>query len=169
MIRHEKESFVSGIQGDLQSSSVVIALERSAGITVAEMTDLRKKINSAGAKFKIMKNTLAKISFRGSPLEEMSGQLKGSTALAYSNDSVGVSKALHEFMKTSEKLKVICGVIDGKLVQSDMIQALATLPSMDELRAKLIGLMTANASKIARTVKEPFAMIARVVGAKANQ
>lgn len=168
MKRLEKESFVSSIQGNLQSSSVVIALGRSAGITVAEMTDLRKKINAVGASFKIMKNTLAKIAFKDSLLESMSDQLKGSTALAYSDDAVSVSKVLHEFIKTNDKLSILCGVIDGKMADKSMIEALALLPSMDEIRAKIIGLLTANASKIVRTVKEPGAMIARVVSAKSG-
>ena len=166
MLRKEKESFVSHIREELVNSSIVIALNREAGITVEEITRLRKDMNNAESHLKILKNTLARIAIKDSALESIEKYLKGSTGLAYSNNPVGMAKAISEFAKTSEKLKVLGGVMDGKAISSEIIKELASLPSMDELRAKIIGLLTANASKIVRTITEPFARVARVVAAK---
>lgn len=166
MKRLEKESFVVDVKNDLQSSSVVIALERSAGITVSEITELRKSVNKAGANFKILKNTLAKIAMKDSHLEGLCSYLKGSTAIAYSNNPVETSKALYEYSKKNEKLQILCGIIDGNFANKDDISVLATLPSLDELRGKIAGLVMENARKVMRTIKEPSAMITRLVATR---
>ena len=166
MKRLEKESFVSRVKADLSSASVVIALDRSFGITVEEITQLRKNMNDVDSNLKVLKNTLAKIAMRDSSLEQLSDSLKGPTALAYSNNPVGMSKALSNFVKKNDKMKILGGVMDGKYISAAVVVELASLPSVDELRAKIIGLLTASATKIVRTIKEPAAMIARVVSAK---
>jgi large subunit ribosomal protein L10 len=150
----------------LLGSSIVVAVDRTSGITVEEMTKFRSGIRTAEANFKVMKNTLARIAIKDSPLEAISGYFSGSTGLAYSNNPVSLSKAIHDFAKSNEKLSVLGGVMDGKAISKDVINELASLPSQDELRAKIIGLLTANASKIVRTIMEPSTRIARVISAK---
>lgn len=166
MKRLEKESFVTQIKDELCSSYIVIALNRTSGITVAEITKLRKEMNINKAKFKVMKNTLAKITIKGSHLEQLSDSLNGSTALAYSNDPVTISKVLAEFVTKNDKMKVLCGVMGGRYIGSDVVFKLAELPPIDELRAKIIGLLTASAARIVRTIVEPAAKIARILIAK---
>lgn len=166
MLRREKESFVSHIREELMSSSIVVAVNREPGITVEEITKLRKDMCKADARLKVLKNTLARIAIKDSTLDSIGKYLEGSTGLAYSNNPVGMAKAISEFIKTNEKLKVLGGVMDGKAITPDIIKELASLPSMDELRAKITGLLTAVASKIVRTVKEPSARVARVIAAK---
>ncbi|MDR3224431.1 MAG: 50S ribosomal protein L10 [Holosporales bacterium] len=166
MKRQEKESFVSRIRDDLVGSSIVLAVDRTSGITVEEMTKLRKDMRAIEANFKVLKNTLARIAIKGSVLDPIGKYLVGSTALAYSNNPVGLAKAISEFAKTNEKLKILGGIMDGKEISYEVIKELASLPSVDELRAKIIGLLTAAALKIVRTIKEPSARIARVIAAK---
>ena len=166
MLRQEKESFVSGVREELVGSSIVIAVNRSTGITVEEITKFRKDIKKAEANFKILKNTLARIAVKDSAIQPIEKYLEGPTGLAYSNDPVGLAKAVFEFAKSNEKLSILGGVMDGQEISADVIKELASLPSMDELRAKIIGLLTAAASKIVRTVKEPSARVARVIAAK---
>jgi large subunit ribosomal protein L10 len=166
MKRQEKESFVSHIHEELLNSSIIVAVGRSPGITVEEITKLRKDMRAAKANFKILKNTLARIAVKDSILDPISGYLEGSTALAYSNNPVEMTKVISEFSKENEKLVILGGVMDGKAISVGMIKELASLPSMDELRAKIIGLLTAAASKIVQTIKEPSARVTRVIAAK---
>lgn len=166
MKRQEKESFVSHIREELTNSSIVVAVNRTAGITVEEITKLRKDMHGAEANLKILKNTLARIAIKDSALEPLGKHLEGPTGLAFSNNPVGMAKAISEFAKSNEKFQILGGVMDGKEISVDTIKELASLPSMDELRAKIIGLLTAAASKIVRTVKEPSARVARVIAAK---
>lgn len=166
MLRKEKEAFVSHIREELVNSSIVVALNRNPGITVEEITKLRKDMHKAESNLKILKNTLARIAIKGSNIDPIGMYLSGSTGLAYSNNPVGMAKAISEFAKANEKLTILGGVMDGKAITPDVIKELASLPSMDELRAKIIGLLIATASKIVRTVKEPSARVARVIAAK---
>ncbi|MDR0690507.1 MAG: 50S ribosomal protein L10, partial [Streptococcaceae bacterium] len=114
MKRNEKESFVSHVKKELDNSSIVVAVDRSSGITVAEITKLRKDMHDAEANFKILKNTLARIIVKDSMLDGLSKYLKGPTALAYSNNPVGMSKALSQFSEANEKLSILGGIMDGK-------------------------------------------------------
>ncbi|MDR3031295.1 MAG: 50S ribosomal protein L10 [Holosporales bacterium] len=166
MKRPEKESFVSHVRENLKNSSIVIAVNRSSGITVEEITKLRKDMHEAESNFKILKNTLARIAIKDSSLDDLSKFLEGPTALAYSNNPVEMSKALFEFAKSNEKLTVLGGIMDGKVISKETIANLASLPSVDELRAKIIGLLTAAAAKIVRAIKEPSSRVARVIAAK---
>jgi large subunit ribosomal protein L10 len=168
MLRREKEAFVSQIREKLMNSSMVVAVNRTPGITVEEITKLRKDMHDAEANFKILKNTLARVAIKGSALDSMEKYLEGSTGLAYSNNPVGLAKAISKFVKVNEKLTILGGIMDGKVVSVDVINELASLPSMDELRAKIIGILTAAASKIVRIIKEPSAKIARVIAAKSS-
>lgn len=166
MKRQEKESFVSHIREELTGSSIVIAVNRSSGITVEEITKLRKSMHQAEANFKILKNTLARIAVKDSPFESLQGFFEGPTGLAYSNNPVEMSKVISEFAKSNDKFTILGGVMDGKVISKEMVSDLASLPSVDELHAKIIGLLTAAASKVVRTVKEPSGRVARVIAAK---
>lgn len=166
MLRQEKESFVSHIRSELTDSSIVVAVTRQPGITVEEITKLRKDMHKTEANLKILKNTLARIAIKDSVLDPIGQYLEGPTGLAYSNNPVGLAKAISEFAKANEKLVILGGVMDGKAIGAEVIKELASLPSVDELRAKIIGLLTAAASKIVRTIKEPSARVARVIAAK---
>ncbi|MDR0552718.1 MAG: 50S ribosomal protein L10 [Holosporales bacterium] len=168
MKRLEKESFVSSFKEELQTASTVVAVNRSTGITVGEITELRSEMRKNNANLKVVKNTLALIAVKGSPLELLSDYLKGPTALAYSDEPVGMAKVLVKFASENEKLTIMGGIMDGNPISAGNFAKLASLPSFDELRAKIIGLLTASAAKIARTVKEPGAQIARVVSLRAQ-
>lgn len=168
MKRSEKESFVSGFREELGKASTVVAVSRSGGITVGEMTELRSEMRKNKANLKVVKNTLALIAIKGSPLESLGGFLNGPTALAYSDDPVGMAKVLTKFADEKEKLTIMGGIMDGNPVTASNFAKLASLPSFDELRAKIVGLLTASAAKIARTVKEPGAQIARVVSLRSQ-
>ncbi|MDR2666555.1 MAG: 50S ribosomal protein L10 [Holosporales bacterium] len=166
MRRPEKESFVAGIREELINSSVVIVVNRLPGITAEEMTKFRGDVHIAKAKFKILKNTLAKIAVKNSVLEQICGYFEGATGLAYSDDPVGLSKVISTFAKESEKVTVLGGVMNGEPISAGIINELATLPSIDELRAKIVGLLTSVALKIVMTIKEPSARITRVIAAR---
>ncbi len=166
MKRLEKESFVTHIKDELQKSSTVIAVNRTTGITVAEITKLRQDMYKAKANLKVLKNTLARLAIKDSHLEPLGKFLEGPTALAYSDDAVGVSKILSDFAKDNEKLTILGGVMDGKFIDCATIKALASLPSLEELRGKIVGLLNAAATKVVRTIKEPPSRVARVIAAK---
>lgn len=138
MKRLEKESFVTQIKEDLVKASTVIAVNRSYGITVEEMTKLRRSMRQTKANLKVLKNTLARIAIKDSHLEPLSDLLEGPTALAYSDDPVGVAKALADFSKENEKLTILGGVMDGKFINVETVKALASLPSLDELDRKSV-------------------------------
>lgn len=166
MKRLEKESFVSSVRSELMKSSMVIAVNRSFGITVGQITKLRKNMHGAEANIKVLKNTLARIALKDSDFECLSDFFEGPTALAYSNNPVEMAKVLCDFSKENEKFAILGGVMDGVFINTDTVKALASLPPLDEIRGKIIGLLTAAAGKIARIVKEPSARIARVIAAK---
>ncbi|MDR1333273.1 MAG: 50S ribosomal protein L10 [Holosporales bacterium] len=168
MKRQEKEAFVSDIRGKLLDASVVIAVSRAAGITVEEITKFRKDMKAADSNFKVLKNTLARLAIKDSHLSSISDYFDGPTALAYSDNPVGMAKAISEFAKESKKVEVLCGVMDGNVISVDTIKVLAALPSLDELRARIVGLLTAAATKIVRTIKEPSARVARVIAAQSQ-
>ncbi|MDR0695220.1 MAG: 50S ribosomal protein L10 [Holosporales bacterium] len=166
MKRQEKEAFVSHMREELLSSSIVVAVDRTAGITVDEITRLRRDMRSADANFKVLKNTLARIAIKDSTLDPINEYLEGPTGLAYSNNPIGLAKELYKFAKENEKLKILGGVMDGKAISFNVIKELASLPSLDELHAKIIGLLTAAASKIIGTVSEPARRLAVIFASR---
>jgi large subunit ribosomal protein L10 len=166
MKRLEKESFVKDIREELVNVSTVIAVNRSFGITVEEITKLRKDMRKSKANIKVLKNTLAKIAIKDSHLDQLEKFLEGPTALAYSDDSVGLAKVLSDFVKKNEKMTILAGVMDGKFIPVETVKALASLPSLDELRGKIVGLLTAAATKIVRIIREPSSRVARVIALK---
>jgi large subunit ribosomal protein L10 len=166
MDRSEKADLVAELKSVFTETSVVV-ITRNLGLTVAQSTDLRLKMRDAGAQFKVAKNKLAQIALEGTRYGSISDMLTGPTALATSSDPVAAAKIAVEFAKTNDKLEIVGGAMGDTLLDANGIKALAALPSLDELRAKMIGLIQAPASKIARTVAEPGAMLARVFGAYA--
>ena len=166
MDRSQKADLVAELKSVFSETSVVV-ITRNLGLTVAQSTDLRLKMRDAGAQFKVAKNKLAVIALEGTRYGPIGEMLTGPTALATSIDPVAAAKVAVEFAKTNAKLEIVGGAMGDTLLDVAGVMALAALPSLDELRAKLIGLIQAPATKIARTINEPGAQLARVFGAYA--
>jgi large subunit ribosomal protein L10 len=166
MNRSEKEELVSQVRDVLMQAKGIVITQQS-GLTVAEVTDLRRQMRTAGAEFKVLKNTLAKIAVAGTPMEAMSSMLEGPTALAYSTvDSVSAAKVASKFANSNKKLKLIGGYLDGHILDANGVDAVAKLPSLDELRSKIIAVILAPATKLAILAKEPASRVARVISAR---
>ena len=166
MDRAEKAELVASLQEVFQNTNVVVVCHYS-GLTVAQVSALRRQMRAAGASVKVAKNRLAKIALEGTDVASIGPLLKGPTLLAYSKDPVAAPKVASDFAKTNENLVILGGAMGKTALNPERVKALAALPSLDELRAKLVGLIQAPATKIARTVSEPGAQLARVFGAYA--
>jgi large subunit ribosomal protein L10 len=168
MDRSQKADLVAELKQVFAETSVVV-ITRNLGLSVAQSTDLRLRMRDAGAQFKVAKNRLALIALDGTRYQPIGEMLTGPTALATSLDPVAAAKGAVDFAKTNDKLEIVGGAMGDTVLDVNGVRALAELPSLDELRATLIGLIQAPASKIARTISEPGAMLARVFGAYAAQ
>ena len=164
MDRNEKADLVAELKQVFGETSVVV-VTRNLGLSVAQSTDLRLRMRDAGAQFKVAKNRLALIALDGTRYQPIGELLKGPTALATSIDPVAAAKVAVDFAKTNDKLEIVGGAMGDTVLDVDGIKALAALPSLDELRGTIIGLIQAPASKIARTVAEPGAQLARIFAA----
>jgi len=154
---------------DVFKDTGVIVVAHYAGMTVAQMTDYRRRIKDAGGKVKVAKNRLAKLALKDTNAAGIADLFKGPTCIAYSKDPIAAARIAVKYAKENDKLVILGGAMGPTLLDPNGVKALAELPSLDELRAKLIGLLNAPATKIARTIKEPGAKLARVVQAKAGQ
>jgi large subunit ribosomal protein L10 len=164
MDRSQKSDAVAALNSTFAESGVVV-ITRNLGLTVAQSTDLRAKMRDVGASYKVAKNSLAKLALKDTDYEGLGDLLTGPTALATSTDPVAAAKAAVEFAKTNDKLEIVGGAM-GKLVLDETgVRSLASMPSLDELRGKLVGLVMAPATKIAQVVNAPAAKLARVFGA----
>ena len=168
MDRNDKANLVAELKQVFTETSVVV-VTRNLGMSVAQSTDLRLRMRDAGAQFKVAKNRLALIALDGTRYQPISELLKGPTALATSIDPVAAAKVAVDFAKTTDKFEVLGGAMGDTVLDVNGVMALAELPSLDEMRATLIGIIQAPATKIARTIAEPGAMLARVFGAYAAQ
>lgn len=168
MDRSSKEELVSQMREKL-NSAVSIIVTHQVGLTVSEATDLRRNIREAGAEFKVLKNTLARLALAGTKHEAIIEFLKGPTAIAFSDEPVGAAKASVDFANDNDSFSVVGGILDGKLLQKSDIEALAKLPSLDELRAKIISVITTPATSLAVIASQPATTIARVLNAKAQK
>ena len=168
MNRSEKKDFVEKLKEELNSSSSVIVAHYS-GITVDEAEQLRKDMRDNGAKFKVTKNRLTKLALEDTQFKNIADLFTGPTAIAYSDDPVAPAKVAVNFEKKFENFKIIGGGFDGEKIDNTKINFLATLPSMDELRGKIVGLLSAPAQKIASIVKEPAGKMARMMSAQSNK
>ncbi len=168
MERAEKREFVTSLNDVFKSTgSVVVA--HYAGLTVANMNDLRSKMRAAGGTVKVAKNRLAIIALQGTESEGMKDLFKGQTLIAYADDPVAAPKVASDFAKTNDKLVILGGAMGATTLDADGVKALATMPSLDELRAKIVGMIQTPATRIAAVVNAPAGNLARVFGAYARK
>lgn len=168
MDRTEKREFVSSLAQVFAETSMVVVTQNK-GLTVAEVSDLRRKMRDGGSTFKVAKNRLAALALDGTPFDGIRPMLKGPTALAWSRDPVAVAKTAVDFAKTNEKLVVIGGALGTQTLDAAGIRALADLPSLDTLRARLVGMLQTPATRVAGVLQAPAGQLARVFGAYANK
>ncbi len=168
MDRSQKADSVAQLNATFNEAGVVV-VTRNLGLTVAQSTVLRGKVREVGASYKVAKNSLAKLAIKDTAYEGVGEFLTGPTAIATSVDPVAAAKAVVEFAKTNDKLEIVGGAMGGMVLNADGIKALASMPSLDELRGTLIGLVQAPATKIAQLTTAPAAKLARVFGAYAKE
>ena len=164
MERAEKREVVTALH-DVFAKTGVVVVAHYAGLTVAQMTKLRSEMRNAGGRVKVAKNRLVKLALEGTDAKVIADLLKGPTCLAYSADPIAAPKVAVRFAKANEKFVILGGAMGPTVLDAKGVNSLADLPSLDELRGKLIGLLQAPAGKIARTLNEPGAKLARVFGA----
>lgn len=168
MERAEKREFVTSLNEVFKTSgSLVVA--HYAGLSVAQMNDLRSKMREAGGTVKVAKNRLAKIALQGTESEGIADLFQGQTVIAYSEDPVTAPKVAVDFAKANENLVVLGGAMGATELDVNAVKALATLPSIDELRAKIVGMISTPATRIAMVVGAPAGQLARVVNAYAQK
>ncbi len=168
MDRTEKHEFVSMLAAVFAETSMVV-VTRNDGLTVAQVTDLRRRMRASGANYKVAKNRLAGLALHGTRFDGLMPLLKGPTALAWAQDAVAVAKAAVDFSKTNEKLVILGGALGAQTLNADGIRALAELPSLDALRAQLVRLISTPATRIASVLQAPAGGLARVFGAYARR
>ncbi len=164
MDRSQKEAQVAELRQTFEAHHLMV-ITHQTGLTVAEVSVLRNQMRDAGAKFRVTKNRLAKIAIKGSKFEQLADQFSGPTAIAVSEDPVAAAKVVSEFAKTNDKLVILGGALGEKMLDAAGVAALAKLPSLDDLRSKLIGVLQAPAGKLASVVQAPAAQLARVLSA----
>ena len=166
MDRSQKAESVAQLNAVFNEVGVVV-VTRNLGLSVKQSTDLRAKMREAGGTYKVAKNRLAKLALKDTQYEGLEEYLTGPTALAWSTDPVAAAKAAVDFAKTNDKLEIVGGAMGDTQLDAAGVKALAALPSLDELRAKLIGLVNAPATKVVQLVNAPASKLARVFGAYA--
>jgi len=166
--RTEKAELIETLQSAFNESSTIVVTHQ-VGMTVAESGDLRRKMRDAGASFKVTKNRIAKLALRGTRFEDLESLFTGPTAVGMSRDPVAAAKAIVDYAKGNKKITIIGGSMDGKMLDHAGVEALAKMPSLDELRGKLVGLINAPASKVARVMSAPAGKLARVIKAREDQ
>ena len=166
MDRSQKAESVASLNATFNEAGVVV-VTRNLGLSVAQSTALRLKVRDAGAAYKVAKNSLAKLAINDTDYVGLGELLTGPTALATSVDPVAAAKAVVEFAKTNDKLEIVGGSMGAQVLTADGIKALASLPSLDQLRGTIVGLVQAPATKLAQLATAPAAKLARVFGAYA--
>ena len=166
MDRSQKADSVAQLAEVFNEAGVVV-ITRNLGMSVAQSTELRTKMRDAGASYKVAKNRLARLALEDTDYTGLSDMLTGPTALAYSTDPVAAAKAAVDFAKTTDKIEIVGGSMGATVLNEAGVKALASMPSLDELRGTIVGLLNAPATKVVRTIMEPAALIARVTGAYA--
>lgn len=167
MDRTQKQKLVDTLQHDLGNTACVLVTHQS-GLSVAEVTQLRRQIRGAGASFRVTKNRLARRALAGTPFEPLTSLFTGPTAIAFSRDPVAAAKVLVAFANRNDKLTIIGGGLAGQQIDAIGVKDLASLPSLDELRGKLIGLLVAPATRLAVVLQAPAGQLARVFAAHAE-
>jgi large subunit ribosomal protein L10 len=166
--RAAKQALVTSLHDVLKDTGVVV-VAHNTGMVAAQAAEFRKRIKEAGGSVKVAKNRLVKLALKDTKAEGIADLFAGPTVLAYSKDPIAAARIAVKYAKENEKLVILGGAMGASILDANGVKALAELPSLDELRAKLIGLLNAPATKIARTVAEPGAKLARVIQAKASQ
>jgi large subunit ribosomal protein L10 len=166
--RTEKREFVAELAAVFAETSMVV-VTRNKGLTVAEVTDLRRRMRGAGVNFKVAKNRLAMLALDGTRFDGIAPLLKGPTALAWSSDPVAAAKVAVEFARTNDKFEVLGGALGAQTLDVAGVKALSELPSLDALRGKLLGLIQAPATRIAGILQAPGGQVARVLAAYAKR
>lgn len=168
MDRSQKAESVAQLSATFNEVGVVV-VTRNLGMSVAQSTALRGKIREAGATYKVAKNRLAKLAIKDTDYVGLDEFFTGPTAIASSVDPVAAAKAIVDFAKTTDKIEIVGGSMGSQVLTPEGVKALASMPSLDELRAKLVGLVQAPATKIAQLSTAPAAKLARVFGAYASK
>jgi large subunit ribosomal protein L10 len=166
--RDHKKKLVDLMHAELADTSVVV-ITHQTGMTVDEVTELRRQMRAAGANFRVTKNRLAQLALAGTKFEQLKPLFKGPTAIAFSRDPVAAAKVAVAFADKNDKLKVIAASLGNVQLDAAGVKTLATMPSLDELRGKMIGLLQAPATKIAGVLQAPAAQLARLLGAHARK
>lgn len=168
MDRAEKRELVTTLNGALKDTGVIV-VARNAGLVAAQSADFRRRVKAAGGTVKVAKNKLAALALNGTDAEGIQGLLKGPTILAYSKDPIAAAKIAVAYAKENDKLVILGGAMGRSVLDANGVRALAELPSLDELRAKLLGVIKAPAGKLVRTINEPGTALARLLKAKIDQ
>jgi large subunit ribosomal protein L10 len=166
--RSQKQQVVETLQRDL-AGSVCLVVTHQSGLSVAEVTQLRRQMRSAGAGYRVTKNRLARRALEGTEFAPLVPLFTGPTAIAFSRDPVAAAKAAVAFANRNDKLRIVGGGLSGQALDAAGVRALATLPSLDELRGKIIGLIQAPATKLAGLLQAPGAQLARLLAAHAEK
>jgi len=166
--RAKKEEIVRRLAGTFREATVVVVTHQR-GLTVAESTRLRRQMREVGAAYRVTKNRLAKIALAGTPYESLQDLFIGPTAIAWSHDPVAPAKVAARFAKDSGKLTIIGGALGARTLSTAEIEELARLPSLDELRARLVGLIATPGTRIAQVLNAPAGQVARVFSAYAEK
>jgi large subunit ribosomal protein L10 len=166
--RTEKHAFVASLAAVFDETSMVVVTQNN-GLTVADVTKLRRQMREAGATYKVAKNRLALLALDGTQFDGIKPLMTGPTALAWSRDPVAVAKTAIDFAKTNDKFVVLGGALGNQMLDASGIKALSELPSLDALRAKILGLLNAPATKIAGVLQAPGGQLARVFAAYAKK
>jgi len=166
--RTQKEDLVAELNETFEETTMVVVTHYS-GLTVAEMSDLRNRMRESGASFKVTKNRLTRLALKNTKFESLNELFKGPTAIAYSNDPVAAAKVSVEFSKQNEKLIVLGGGSGSEMLDAEGIKALAALPSLDQLRGKIVGLLQAPATKVVQVMQAPSAQVTRILSAYSRE
>jgi len=166
--RTEKAALVETLNKTFSEAAVVVVTHQ-VGLTVDEVNDLRGKMRAAGARYKVTKNRIARLALKGTEYENLDASFTGPTAIATSADPVAAAKVAVEFANENEKLTIVGGAMGTKVLDVNAVKALAKLPSLDELRAKLLGMIQTPATRIAGVMQAPGGQVARVIGAYSSK
>jgi large subunit ribosomal protein L10 len=167
VILYHSGEFVAALGAVFADTSMVV-VTRNDGMTVADVTELRRRMRAAGASFKVAKNRLALLALEGTRFDGLAPLMKGPTAISWSKDPVAVAKAAVDFAKTNDKFVLVGGALGSQVLDASGVKALSELPSLDSLRAKLLGLIAAPATRIAGVLQAPAGQLARVFAAYAD-
>ena len=168
MDRAQKKELVAELNQTFEGAGLIVVTHQT-GMTVGESSDLRGQIRAAGAGFKVTKNRLTRLALEGTKYQALQSLFTGPTAIAYSEDPVAAAKVCVEFANKNEKLTIVGGALGEKVLDINEVEALAKLPSLDELRGKIIGVLQAPATKVAGVIQAPAGQLARVVSAYASK